>query len=563
MARVARYTKELITLYEQKGYWSAHYPVDYWEKNAREAPDCEALVFREQRFTWKTAVESINKLAIGLVKSGLARDDVLAIQAPNSATLMLLRLAAEKAGIISLLVPPTFSRSEIGAITERLPLAGVVVTSDKRGCQLASHYESRMSSIPLRLFTIGTTPMEGADHVDSWLKADHSACEVSRILEGRGFLPYEYSAIITTSGTTGTPQFVEHTACARTASGRVYIDRLKLNSGDVIAGMVSIFAGNCDLMVYHTAPQAGAKSVLLDRFDPETACRVIEAERVTCAVFVPTLLHRLLAYEGLRGHDLSSLRIVTSFGAVLAPEIAAKVEEVLDVKLIQGYGASDYGSLASTSIDDPRSVRLAGVGRALTGTDLRICDDTGSEVPVGVRGRIYARGPHCIGGFVGDAVATEKKWESGYCEMGDLGYLDEDGYLWLSGRAREIIIRGGQNIIPAEIEDVILGHPGVAEVAVIGIPDTEMGERVCAVVVPERDSVLTLESIISHLRARGLANFKLPERLLRLHSMPLNPAGTKIDKGALTEIVRRANKIMERSSAVSHSEYYLSASSHK
>jgi non-ribosomal peptide synthetase component E (peptide arylation enzyme) len=279
--------------------------------------------------------------------------------------------------------------------------------------------------------------------------------------------------------------------------------------------------------------------VLIDHFDPESACRIIEAERVTCAIFVPTLLHRLLAYKGLAEHDLSSLRVVTSFGAILVPEKAAAIERVLKVKVIQGYGASDYGALASTGIDDPEHVRMAGVGRPLTGTELRICDPSGMELPTGTPGRIYARGPHCVGGFVADPVATDQAWHSGFYPMGDFGRLDDEGYLWLAGRARELVIRGGQNIVPAEVEDMILAHPDVAEAAVIGTPDSEMGERVCAVIVPRSGAQLTLEALTDFLRQRGLARFKHPEQLLSVNSMPLNPAATKVDKRALRELLLR------------------------
>ena len=549
MARVARYTPETVARYEQEGYWTRQYPVDFWQENALRFPERDALVFGTRRFTWKAAAQAIDRLAVGLVHCGFAKDDVLALQAPNSATLMLLRLAAEEAGVISLLVPPTFSRAEVGAIAGRLPLAGAVLPNTERARELAEVY--RAGAAPsFRLLSIGESPLPGAIDVESWLARSCAPGEPARGLEGRRFRPYEYAAIITTSGTTGAPRFVEHTACARSASGRVYIDRLRLGCDDVVAAMVSVFAGNCDLVVHHTAPQVGARVVLVDRFDPESACRLLESERVTCAVFVPTLLHRLLAYEGLRRHDLSSLRIVTSFGAILAPEIAAEVERVLGVKVIQGYGASDYGSLASTSIDDPQRVRLAGVGRPLTGTELRICDEHGTALEPGVPGRIFARGPHCVGGFVRDEAATAQAWESGYCAMGDFGHIDDEGYLWLSGRVRELVIRGGQNIVPAEIEDAILGHPGVAEVAVIGVPDAEMGERVCAAIVPRAGARLTLESITAHLGERGLARFKHPERLLVLETMPLNPAATKIDKRALRALAL-GHRTSDRSEAVS------------
>jgi non-ribosomal peptide synthetase component E (peptide arylation enzyme) len=136
-------------------------------------------------------------------------------------------------------------------------------------------------------------------------------------------------------------------------------------------------------------------------------------------------------------------------------------------------------------------------------------------------------------------VATDQAWHSGFYPMGDFGRLDDEGYLWLAGRARELVIRGGQNIVPAEVEDMILAHPDVAEAAVIGTPDSEMGERVCAVIVPRSGAQLTLEALTDFLRQRGLARFKHPEQLLSVNSMPLNPAATKVDKRALRELLLR------------------------
>lgn len=532
MTRVARYTKEIIAQYEQAGYWIPQYPVDFWEENARRFPDGDALAFGTDRFTWRSAVQAIDRLALGLVRCGLVKGDILALQAPNSAVLMLLRLAMEKAGVISLLIPPSFSRAEIGAIVGQLQLAGVVLSNRSRARELADVYRAGAGP-SIKLLSIGKPPLPHAIDIESWLVSPGTSLEITRALDGRRFEPYGYASIITTSGTTGVPRLIEHTACARMASGRIYIDRLRLTSNDVIAGIVSIFAGNCDLIVHHTAPQVGAKIVLIDYFEPESVCRLLQSERVTCAVFVPTLLHRLLAYDRLGQYDFSSLRIVTSFGAILAPETAAEVERALGVTVIQGYGASDYGALASTAIDDPQHVRLAGVGRPLTGTELRICNDQGAAVVPGVPGRIFARGPHSVGGFVGDEPATAQAWESGYYALGDFGHMDDDGYLWLAGRIRELIIRGGQNIVPAEVESVILRHPRIAEVAVIGLPDDEMGERVCAAVVTKAGTRLTLEAIQEHLTAAGLARFKHPERLILLDSMPMNPAATKIDKRAL------------------------------
>lgn len=528
MAVVRRYTEELVRRYVAAGFWTPDYPVDFWRRNARERPERSAIAAPDGRYSWKEAVNRIDQFTAGLIDDGWRRDDVLVLQAPNSAELLLLRLACEAAGIVTALVPFTFSRAEIGAIIEQLGPRGVAIPADERGQELLGYYG------PLEFrYTLARPTISGTRSPMSWPVA--SPCL------GRGFKPYEYAAVVTTSGTTATPKCIEHTACARLAAGRQYIDRLHLSSDDVICGFTSFFAGNCDLLLYHAAPQIGAKVVLLDVFTPERACEVIERERVTGAIFVPTLLHRLLTYPQLGQYDLSSLRFITSFGAMLAPEIAEQAEERLGVRLIQGYGASEYGALASTAYDDPPEVRRRGIGRPLAGTEIEIRDDDGKVLPRGSRGRIYARGPHCVGGFVNNDESTRSSWADGFLPMGDLGRLDEYGYLWLEGRARDVIIRGGQNISPLEIEGVLLRHPGVREVAAVRMCDAEMGERVCVFVVPAKgSSPPDLESLCAYMLERGLARFKLPERLELIESLPMNPAGTKVNKGALETLINPA-----------------------
>lgn len=524
MAAVSRYTEALVRGFVDTGYWTPEYPVDFWRRNAEARSGELALCAADGRFNWAEAAARIDAFAAGLISEGWERDEVLVLQAPNSAELVLLRLACEAIGVVAALVPLTFSRAEVESILRQLAPRGVALPAGERGAALLPFYAGLE-----RRYTLGGAPHAGTRSPAAW---PATSGPVRRALP-----PFQYGAVITTSGTTGAPRCVEHAACARLAAGRQYVDRLRLTSRDVICGFTSIFAGNCDLLVYHAAPQANAAIALLDAFTPEAACNLIERERATGAVFVPTLLHRLLAWPGLRQRDLSSLRFITSFGAMLAPEIAAQAERALGARVIQGYGAAEYGALASTAYDDPEHVRLRGVGRPLAGTEIEIRDGNGTALPAGETGRIHARGPHCVGGFVNDADATRAAWSSGYLAMGDLGRLDEFGYLWLEGRARDVIIRGGQNISPLEIEDTLLRHPAVREVAAVAMKDAEMGERVCVFVVPADRASPALRELCAFMLERGLAKFKLPERLELIEALPMNPAGTKVNKRALEALL--------------------------
>lgn len=524
MARVARYTDDLIEAYVAGGHWTPAYAVDFWRENASRHPERQAVWAPDGCFTWLESIQVIDHYAAALHADGWQRDEVLVLQAPNSAQLLFLRLACELAGVISALVPITFARAEVESLVASLRPRGVALPVGPRGESLRGHY----GDVPLH-YTLGQPggPWP-VGHLDA----------TQRVSSAWRFAPYEYASVTTTSGTTGAPRWVEHAACARLSAGRQYVKRLRLDADDVICACTSIFSGNCDLLAYHAAPQAGSRIVLLDAFTPETFCDLVESQGITGAVFVPTLLHRLLDWSELSTRRLSSLRFVTSFGARLAPEVAEQVEQRLGVRLIQGYGASEYGALASTGYDDPLEVRLRGVGRPLEGTEVEIRDAQGQCLPVGSTGRIHARGPHCVGGFVHDEEATQTAWSTSFLAMGDLGRLDEQGYLWLEGRARDVIIRGGQNIAPLEIEGALLGHPAVQDIAVVGVPDPEMGERVCAFVVPANDAQPTLDELCSFMVKRGFAKFKLPERHVLIDALPMNPAGTKVNKRALQALLQ-------------------------
>ncbi len=539
MGKVARYTAELIRQYTEAGHWKADYAVDYWRRNARESAEREALVAPDGRYTWGSACDAIDRIVAALHADGWRRDDVLVLQAPNSAQLLLLRLACEEAGVVTACLPVTFSRAEITAVVGQLSPRGVALPASPRGEELLPIYEGLSEPggrLSLR-YSLGGAALKGARSLGDWLgEAGAAQREPSRT---QGFGPYEYPSVVTSSGTTGAPKCIEHTACARLAAGRQYIPRLRLTSSDVIGGFTSLYSGNCDLVLYHAAPQAGARVVLLEHFTPEAACSLIERERITGAIFVPTLLHRLLAYPRLGAHDLSTLRFVTSFGAMLAPGIAARAEARLGVRVIQGYGAAEYGALASTALDDPEEVRLRGVGRPLPDTEIEVRDESGNVLAPGSTGRIFARGPYCVGGFVHDRAATQEAWRTGFFAPGDVGRIDEKGFLWLEGRARDVIIRGGQNIVPQEIEDVLLRHPAIHDVAAVRVPDPEMGERVGIFVVPADGTPPTLDDLRAFMLARGLAKFKLPEYLEVIDSLPLNPAGTKVNKRALEERLSR------------------------
>jgi len=530
MTAVKRYTDEMIDAWVAAGHWSPERTVDFWRRNARVRPDAGALADAHSAYTWSQALQAVEGIAAGLVTAGVPRDGVLLAQGSNSALFVLFRLACEEAGVIPAFLHAGFRRAEIDAIAEKVDPVGAVIEADAKfdAVGLYRHLRARRSGMS-HLFSIEQNPQELP-----------SIAELAQGPAGSGIgerriRPYEMTGIVTSSGTTGLPKCIEYSCWPRLASGRVYIERLKITERDVVLSCIPFSTGGGD-MQFHTTAQAGARYIVLPQFSPESACALIERERVTGAVMVPTMIARILQLPALGGNDLSSLRWVVSGGGMLPYDIGARFERATGAKISQGYGLMDYGALASHGVDDPREMRLRSNGRLLPGTEFQVLDERQRPLSPGATGEICARGPHCNGGYIGDSSGAAAAWRDGYFHTGDLGHLTSDGFLVLEGRSKDIIIRGGQNISAPEVEMILCRHPAVADTALVAVPDQEMGERACAFVVLRPGAMLDLAGMVEFMKSQELAAWKIPERLEIVAEFPMTAAGNKVDKRALGAI---------------------------
>lgn len=543
MAKVSRYTNEMVDEYVKAGYWTRELTVDFWDRNASLYPDEEALVDSRNRLTWLQAKERIDRLAFGLLDLGFKKDDVLLIQLYNSVELNLIRLACEKAGILLAIVPYTFRHAELESVLKQVDARGAFIPYEFRGFNYFEMFEEirpRVQALEY-IFMIGDKVPDTAISVQKMMDQE-AIVPRNNFFEKSKFGPFEFEEIMTTSGTTGTPKCVEWTGCARLAQARQYIKKLKLNRHDVIAGFSPSTGAATECLVYRCPPQVGAKTIMMERFTPEGACKLIERERITVAGIVPTMIVRLLEYPDLQQHDLSSLRILVSTASLLPYQVAKETEEKLGCSICQGYGSIDSGAVTMCGIDEPQEARWQTVGRPFPGGEVRLMNEEGVEVPLGEAGMVTIAGPTCVGGYYKDSEATEQAWTGGRFKMGDLGLFDTEGRLKIIGRQRDIIIRGGQNIYPKEVEDQLASHAKIAEVAIVRMPDRQMGEKACAYIVLKPRQRLTFEEMVSFLREKRIAPFKIPERLVIIQSLPLVPGGNKVDKRRLEQEIAQKLK---------------------
>lgn len=541
--RPVRYDEAEVKKYMREGHWENAILPDYWEWNARRWPDREALIDSEgTRLTWAQAVHRVNRIALALVKElKLNRDDRLMIQLPNIAEHILVRLACEKAGILSIPEMPTFRQTELKWIADQTQAVGLVIPRVYRNFdyyQMARELQSELPHLK-HIIVAGDEIPEGCLSLKELMEHPYEEEYDLRELESRRLDPiHEVGFLLTTTGTTGTPKIIEHRIAAREIwTAKAHIRNWGLEPSDVVLAFAPIAGAAGGTPAYVTAPVAGAKIALEHEYKGEEILQLIEKERVTVLALVPTQLARLVQLP-LEKYDLSSLRILKTAGGYLPPSLAQEAEEKFGCPILGTFGSQDTGSVSGVPLSASKEERYTTVGRIHPGVEVKVVDDQGREVKPGEVGTLYFRGPGNSIGYYRDLekTFTEAYDKEGWATTGDLVTLTEDGWLKIVGRKKDIIIRGGQNIYPREIEDYLIAHPKVIEAAVVPMPDPVMGERACAFVTLKKGERFIFKEMVEYLKSKKIAMFKIPERLEVLEAMPLAGAA-KIDKKALTRMI--------------------------
>jgi non-ribosomal peptide synthetase component E (peptide arylation enzyme) len=537
MSRPTRITQEMIDECVSLGLWETTTMVDDFERQASECPQKEAVVDRRTRLTWGEVKRLSDRIALGLLKLGIERDGVIAVQLPNWVENFVLWVALNKAGILGSFPATTYRRAEMEQALRGLGAVGVIVPLGFGDFDYLGVIEAFRPRLPClrHIFVVGGEG-EGAISIDDMMQSPIEQEFPEDYLERTRFTAFEVSSIQLTSGSTGAPKLCEWLEAMVKVSGRGVIEPLGLGGDDVL-GMFAPLSGGPGSSAWACAPQLGAKTVMLDRFDAEEAFRLIQEERITYITTVPALLVRMASYPHIERYDLSSLRAIRCGAAALAPAVAEDLERKLDCRIVPGSGAMDCMAFTQACFDDPPEVRHRTAGRPFLGNEVKMVDEAGREVPPGEIGEMWVRGACTGAGYYGDVGATIAAWgelgREGWYRTGDLAGFDGRGNVIFAGRKKDMIIRGGQNIYPQEIEAALLNHPQVREVAIVGMPDRVMGEKVCAFVIPRPGEAFTFEEMASFLRGRGMASFKIPERLEIRGSFPVLAGGQKVDKKTL------------------------------
>jgi fatty-acyl-CoA synthase len=492
-------------------------------------PDKEAIVEYGPRGTtrlsWGELDATINRLAHALVARGAGNGARVALMLPNSTEYLVAQQALARIGSTAVQVGYRLKAGEIAYILDNAQPRATIVDAQYLAAMRDARAQTNKGG---PLIVVGGDARDADDWGRALAAESPHAPPRSRGGDGGGVIVY-------TSGTTGKPK----------GANRSWRKTGFESVADMIVqmGMRSDDRHLVTCPLYHSAAPAfvaimlslGATVVLQQHWEPEECLDIIERERITCTLVVPTMLVRLCALpaETVAKHDTSSLRWVMSGAAPLSTDTARRFMEQFGPVLWNFYGSTETGLVTLAGPRDHLS-HPGTIGRAMRGNEIRLLDNDGHQVPNGQIGELYARNATMITGYHSNDAATKESQREGFFSVGDLGRVDDDGYYYLESRKHDMVISGGVNIYPREIEDHLHTHPAILEAAVIGVPDPEWGESLRAFVVLRREQRLTEAEVIDFCR-KDLADFKRPRSVTFLAELPRNPTG-KVLKRELREI---------------------------
>jgi cyclohexanecarboxylate-CoA ligase len=520
----------LAARWRRDGLWRGETIWAVFAATAGRAGAKAALVEDEVATSFTALAARAERLAGGLAGLGLGAGDVVSIQLPNWTETVVVLLACARLGAVANPILPAYRRRELAFIlAEAGPRVLFVPGRYRDADHRALVGELRPELGFLEHVVVVRDAARAGEHAWDTLAAAPPLATAPPTDAGA------IALLLYTSGTTAESKGVLHSHDTLLAEARSLGPAHGLTAADTVL-MPSPLTHISGIAHALLAPVVfGTTAVLMERWDPGAALALIAARRVTYMVGAPTFLRDLLAHPALDRAATATLRLFSCGGADVEAALVREATARLGCVVKRVYGSTEFPTVTATGPDDPPERRVDGEGRPIGATEIRLVDDGGADVPSGHEGEILARGPECFLGYRNAALNADAFTADGWFRTGDLGTLDREGYLRITGRRKDIIIRKGENISARELEDLLVLHPAVAEVAVVALPDPARGEIACAVLRARAGTrPPSLGELTDHLTAHGLSRRKLPERLELVEDFPRTASG-KILKRALRE----------------------------
>ncbi|WP_042429103.1 cyclohexanecarboxylate-CoA ligase [Comamonas granuli] len=496
-----------------------------------------------RRFTYRELVRMADRIAVGLTRLGVGRNDIVACQLPNWWQFTLTYLACSRIGAVMNPLMHIFRERELSFMLQHGEAKVIIAPKVFRGFDFEQMITALQPSLP-HLQHVVAVDGTGANSFEALLSGPEweNAPDAQDILTRSRPGPDDVTQLIYTSGTTGEPKGVMHSANTVMANIIPYAQRLHLGSEDVVL-MASPMAHQTGFMYGLMMPiMLQASAVLQDIWEPQKAIELIRNEHVSFTMastpFLTDLARTVAADVQAGGAGVPSLRTFLCAGAPIPGPMVEQARSALGAKIVSAWGMSENGAVTLTLPEDPDERPASTDGCPLPGVEVKVVDGDGKTLPPGEPGRLLLRACSNFGGYLKRPHLNGTDADDWF-ETGDLARIDAQGYIRITGRSKDVIIRGGENIPVVEIESLLYRHPAVAQAAIVAYPDERLGERACAVVVLKAGETLDLPTLVDYLKAQKVTLQYIPERLEILDAMPATPSG-KIQKFKLRELMRQA-----------------------
>jgi len=537
-----KHKKKDETTYRTHGWWTGVTLGDVIDKTADVFPDKEGLVDDRSRLTFAEVRANVDRLALGLIDLGIKKGDAVLLQLPNWAEYVYSYFAMQKIGAIPVILISGYKQLEVGHLANLTQAKAWIVPEKYRKIDYTSFMgDVRNANPQLKniIFVRSERKANGdAINFESLLDREVTAKDKNR-LELAKPLPADVCHVVPSGGTTGLPKGIPRTHNDYICNVEYLHRGWEMNTTDACLVIVPVGHNLAVLNVVGSLLFA-YKLVLSDSTRPADICKLIGDEKITYMPSVPSLVRRIMEAPEMGDFDLTSLRKISAGGEPSTPDLIQEVYRKLHCTYINEFGMTEGLLCRSTLTDDIETI-CSTVGRPTCPYDeVRIIDREGKKLPAGVDGELAAKGPGIFAGYLLAAGAKDQSFtKDGFFRTGDQAQMDAQGYIKITGRIKDIIIRGGENVSPAQVEEVLCSHKEIAGAAVIGMPDKDLGERVCAFVRLVPGAKLSDKDIVAFMEASGASRLLIPERFEFVDSFPMTQAGKHDKKLLKKELIER------------------------
>ncbi|MBY7553827.1 medium-chain fatty-acid--CoA ligase [Escherichia coli] len=523
--------------YRQQGLWGDASLADYWQQTARAMPDKIAVVDNHgATYTYSALDHAASCLANWMLAKGIESGDRIAFQLPGWCEFTVIYLACLKIGAVSVPLLPSWREAELVWVLNKCQAKMFFAPTLFKQTRPVDLILPLQNQLPQLQQIVGVDKLAPATSSLSLSQIIADNIPLTTAITTHGD---ELAAVLFTSGTEGLPKGVMLTHNNILASERAYCARLNLTWLDVF--MMPAPLGHATGFLHGvTAPfLIGARSVLLDIFTPDACLALLEQQRCTCMLGATPFVYDLLNLLEKQPADLSALRFFLCGGTTIPKKVARECQQ-LGIKLLSVYGSTESSPHAVVNLDDPLSRFMHTDGYAAAGVEIKVVNDARKTLPPGCEGEEASRGPNVFMGYFDEPELTARALdEEGWYYSGDLCRMDEAGYIKITGRKKDIIVRGGENISSREVEDILLQHPKIHDACVVAMSDERLGERSCAyVVLKAPHHSLSLEEVVAFFSRKRVAKYKYPEHIVVIEKLPRTASG-KIQKFLLRKDIMR------------------------